>query len=60
MIASKTLCIKVYHNQGRPRKELGPKLEKWLFDFLDRPNISRQKLEGKMQYISEIKWKKTA
>ena len=53
MIASKTLCIKVYHNQGRPRKELGPKLEKWLFDFLDRPNISRQKLEGKMQYISE-------
>ena len=53
MIASKTLRIKLYDNQGQPRREMNPKQERWLLEFLDRPDISRHHLEGKMQYISE-------
>lgn len=41
MIACKTLHIKLYDNQGRPRKELGLELEKLLLDFRDRPDISK-------------------
>ena len=65
MIASKTLRIKLYDNQGRQRQELSLEQEKWLLDFLDRPDISRQtterkgaiyieKLNGKRQYKQKI------
>ena len=61
MLASKTLRIKLYDNKGRPKKELDPDEERWLLEFLDRPDISRQtpgrkdtvyigKLNGERQY----------
>ena len=65
MIASKTLRIKLYDNQGRQRQELSLEQEKWLLDFLERPDISRQtterkgaiyieKLNGERQYKQKI------